>query len=86
MKIWNTEIVSFSFNTEIHRIQRAESIELKIFLCTQLIGRRIYRNFQMNRPSTSGDIEDQKSPFIIKVRFYSALSKISIKNEPFNIF
>ena len=78
--------MSFSFNTEIHRIPRAELVELKNFLRTQLIARCIHRNFQMNRLSTSGDIEDQKSPFIIKVRFYSALSKISIKNELFNIF
>ena len=81
-----TEIARFSFNREIHRIPTAESVELKIFLCTQLIGRCIHRNLQMNRLSISRDIEDQKLPFIIKVRFYSALSKISIKNEPFNIF
>ena len=33
----------------------------------------------MNRLSISGDVDDQKSPFIIKARFYSVLSKISIK-------
>ena len=83
MKYRNCE---FFLQYEIHRIPRAESVELKNFLCAQLIGRHIHRNFQMNRLSTSGDIEDQKSPFIIKVRFYSALRKISIKNESFNIF
>ena len=34
-----------------------ESVELKSLLCTQLIGRCIHRNFQMNRLSTSGDID-----------------------------
>ena len=34
-----------------------ESVELKSLLCTQLIRRCIHRNFQMNRLSTSGDID-----------------------------
>ena len=42
------------FNTEIHRIPGAELVELKIFLCTQLINICIHRNFQMNRLKISG--------------------------------